>query len=211
MQTTKQVIEEGKTYVAVGFVDNSIIMNSELLTPWNEMRQAVKFVGIDMSPICVARSLIIYEMMKRDCSADNIFELWYLSCISKATNENFKDTIKAILGEQQVQKEVEELLHHWLASAGKLTVAKAKESWFATTSTAGIYPASNLVSENARVTFCRYKLAGTIKKDNKYLCGNPTFFDLPSSFSDHFHTEDDLFNSVDPAMVIDVEGFMGMG
>ncbi len=47
--------------------------------------EPVKFYGIDSSPICVARSLIIYDMLKNGSNIINIFELWYLSCIEEDT------------------------------------------------------------------------------------------------------------------------------
>lgn len=74
----------GKTYIGIGFIDPSELMLGQYLgTPSAE--EPLKYIGIDMNPLCVARSQILYEMMKLDFSESSIFELWYLSCISAKT------------------------------------------------------------------------------------------------------------------------------
>jgi len=53
--------EPGTTCVGVGMVDNSELLFGTL----KEGSEPLKYVGIDMNPICVARSLLIYSMMKQ--------------------------------------------------------------------------------------------------------------------------------------------------
>lgn len=92
------VVKEGKSYVNVGFVDNSIILFSHLdIKDKSNKVKPVKFYNIDMSPICVARSLIIYEMMKQKAPTEAILEVWYLSCLSKSTNEIFRSTLESLV------------------------------------------------------------------------------------------------------------------
>ena len=96
------IVQEGKTYVNVGFVDNSLILFSHLVIEDESKKvKPVRFYNIDMSPICVARSLIIYEMMKLKAPTEAILEVWYLSCLSKNTNEIFKSAIESLLYSDQ--------------------------------------------------------------------------------------------------------------
>ena len=38
---------------------------------------------VDMNPICVARSLVLYKMLSLGLSVNSIFEVWYSSCLSE--------------------------------------------------------------------------------------------------------------------------------
>ena len=51
----------GSTVIGVGFVDNSELLFSP---PSGDSTEPMKFIGIDSNPICVARAMLIYEMMK---------------------------------------------------------------------------------------------------------------------------------------------------
>lgn len=68
-----------------------------------------------MSPVCVARSMIIYEMFKNGSDVDTIFELWYLSCISKETCIELQKAIKSILDSKRetLQEEIIGILKYW--------------------------------------------------------------------------------------------------
>ena len=112
-----------------------------------------------MSAICVAKSLIIYEMLKSECPVENIFEIWYLSCFSKQTNIVFLETIENILKNQKdLQTEVSEILEHWLNNS--ISIKKAKSAWNATASSGNIYPAANMINKDSRVKYCCYVLTG---------------------------------------------------
>jgi hypothetical protein len=34
-------------------------------------------LGIDMNPLCVARCVLLFEMLKQGCDIDTIFEYWF--------------------------------------------------------------------------------------------------------------------------------------
>ena len=98
MPTAAMVVKEGKSYVNVGFVDNSVILFSHVvIKDESKAFKPVKFYNIDMNPICVARSIIIYEMMKQKVPTEAILEVWYLSCLSKITNEIFRSTLESLV------------------------------------------------------------------------------------------------------------------
>ena len=96
-------------------MDNTNLLFA-LLENKNQTTDPVKFYGIDKSPICVARSLIIYEMLKNGSNVESIFELWYLSCISHETAIQLQKSIVSILNanSENLQKEVLEILIYWL-------------------------------------------------------------------------------------------------
>ena len=75
----------------------------------------VKFYGIDTNPISVARSLLINDMLKNGSNIESIFELWYLSCISKETVTEFEKAIQNILDKNidNLQVGTYKILKHW--------------------------------------------------------------------------------------------------
>jgi hypothetical protein len=95
-------------------------------------------------------------------------------------------TIKHILkNEKDLQNEVKELLEYWLENS--ISVKDAQAAWFKSFSTTSLYPAANLTNRDARVSFCRYSLVGVLDADSNYQRGNPTYFALPKSLSNHIH------------------------
>lgn len=56
------IYEKGRTYVNIGFVDNSMHLFGKIID--RGLKGPVKSHNVDMSAICVARSILIYEMMK---------------------------------------------------------------------------------------------------------------------------------------------------
>lgn len=72
----------------------------------------VNIIGIDASPISVARSLIIYKMLLMGMSSQSIFEVWYSSCLSKMAHEDLSKTVQEFLTEYHDPK-VTKLLQHW--------------------------------------------------------------------------------------------------
>ena len=81
------ILQPGKTYVSIGFVDLSQLLWSEELNQLN-ISGTVKLIHIDMNAICVARSIIIYRMLTKGMNHHNIFDVWYSSCLNKGTHKD---------------------------------------------------------------------------------------------------------------------------
>ncbi len=79
----------GKTYVGVGYVDlMQLVVGSFEPQAEGEEPQPLKFVGIDKSELVVARSTIVYEMMKQGFPVQSILQVWFSTGWSeKALND----------------------------------------------------------------------------------------------------------------------------
>ena len=83
-ETVATIIEAGETYVQVGFVDLSIDLWSDLRDKKNKnSEKPAKIYHIDMNIICVARSMVIHQMLLQSLNSQTIFEVWYSSCLSE--------------------------------------------------------------------------------------------------------------------------------
>lgn len=100
----------GKTYVSVGFVDNSDLLFGNYRGDSNE---SIKYYGLDMNPICVARSMLVYEMLKQGKKASSIFEVWYLSSLKECSLQEMKETLETLLLKENLQPEIKQMLTHW--------------------------------------------------------------------------------------------------
>ena len=88
---TQKIFEFGKSYVGIGLVDNSELLFGQYREGINN--EPLKYTGIDLNPICIARCILIYKMMKQNKDTKAIFEVWYLSCLSKTTHKIVKDVL----------------------------------------------------------------------------------------------------------------------
>lgn len=95
-------------------MDNSSILFADFIKEAKEESGPIKYYAIERSPVCVARSLIIYEMLKQGSPAEHAFEVWYLSCISEDCTDSLNQAIKSILAADATDPEIEEVLTHWL-------------------------------------------------------------------------------------------------
>ena len=83
MPTFPTIFKIGNTYVGMGFVDHSDFLFGNINGSKEKNGGPMKFIGVSGNSICAARGLIISEMMKLDKPPKEVFELWYLSCISQ--------------------------------------------------------------------------------------------------------------------------------
>ena len=192
---SEMVYHYGKTYIGVGFVDNTELL---LGTFHGDKTKdgPLEYIGIDQNPICVARAKIIYEMMKQDQPGKHIFELWYLSCLSEKALEAMKKAIANILiFDDFIDEDIQTILQFWLDNS--ISVVDAQAAWFKTCTSSGLYPLANILSEEGRITFSRYKLSGVLDHNSKYATGNPTIFMQPQPLCDTMeHSKDDLFEAL---------------
>lgn len=60
----------------------------------------VKYFGIDMNPICVARAYLLSEMLLLEQVHRSIFEVWYCSSLCDETKQDMQDAIQSLLERQ---------------------------------------------------------------------------------------------------------------
>lgn len=93
----------------------------------------LEFIGVDESPINVARSHLIMQMLKdNNVSVQNIFEIWFCSCISTDTYMAMMSSLSKLLkipspswAEDKDEHKVGNFLNRWFATSN-LSASKAK-------------------------------------------------------------------------------------
>ncbi|XP_057311554.1 uncharacterized protein LOC130649312 [Hydractinia symbiolongicarpus] len=162
------------------------------------------FHGFDQSEICVARSLVIYEMIKTPASLDSILEVWFSTGWSERTLEEFKAACCNVKKSTQ-ETRLKELIQLWMKT--KLSLADAKRRWFeGYVQNDWFLAAGNLQYKKDRVEFCRYQLTGQIFGELQSQClGNVTMFTRTPPFehyqlsAEHFLATFSMSNSLEHA------------
>lgn len=182
--------EFGKKYVYIGFVD----LFELLMGNFSGDGDKVRFVGIEQSEICVARSLIIYEMIKMKASYDAILEVWFSTGWSDKTLELFKAACCNIIPTVQ-NREVRALIEYWMTV--KLQLGEARTMWReGYVSQNSFMPVGNLLRKEDRIAFCWYQFTGQIfGQVNMQNHGNVTMFCRTAPFEEYQLSADTLFAS----------------
>ena len=190
----KIVYERGKTYILVGFVD----LHSLLMGTIQGEKGKVRIVGYEMSEICVAKSLVLYEMMKIQMGPISILQVWFSTGWSNKTSTDFKLACTRILDQKlAVNCDVKDLINHWVKTT--LSLTDAKEKWRAVSLSGSLFPpVGNLCKKEDRIDYCRYYFTGQIFKKHidvqKH--GNITMFSMNGKFSEYAMMNDSIFSTL---------------
>ena len=190
-------IGAGETMVYFGFVDLCpLLWVSKYRFPRPE---TVHFYGYDESELSVARSILIYEMLKTsptEVSDKTILQTWFSSCWDRETKEQFEKFIK-----KKVPSIGNELLRNyaqiWMHKRN-MSVKFAQESFSRNLNEVNLMALNNLELQQDRLFYARYLFTGCLFMKPKYeaVCGNCTMF--PTSDDLFSRTKfEDFFNSVD--------------
>jgi hypothetical protein len=143
-------------------------------------------------------------MLKQDCSADSVFEIWYQSCISEATLKDLVKVLPKVLQyyAEDLHQDVKDIFTHWLNDCRKFaenkdnseSISNAQAEWRTHIKTRDFYRLVNFKQTNSRLMYARYQVSGVFLGNDKYFCGNPTYYTLPSTLIDKFVLgKDDMF------------------
>ena len=189
----------GKTYVGIGFVDLSQLLWGEYQS--EEGAGTLLFHGYDQAEVTVARSVLIYEMMKtdkRELSDKTILQVWFSSCWDRETQEQFFSFLH-----KHVPRINNGLLSKyapiWKRKRG-MTARQAQELFTRHQGSNNFLPLSNLLNTSDQVQFANYLFTGYLFVD--YDClqdakfGNVTMF--PSGSENWFKKKyEDFFSIID--------------
>ena len=193
----KEVLQQGSTHVAVGFVDLGILFAATLR---GEQRDPpLRFLGIEMSSYAVAKTHVIWQMLKqtpngiddRDNHLRYTMQAWFSTTLDKGAIAALKSALDALcapskLHGQDKQKtyhpDVRHLLVYW-HGAVTTTVAEARSQYAMFTSNAQSYIA-DLKRKQDRMDMAKYEITGDfgLKNDIPY-AGNTLMFDCPDGTS----------------------------
>ena len=186
----------GTNSVFFGFVDLCSLL-------WAEVRffipsKPAVIYGFDASEVSVARSTLIYEMMKtvgwKKVRDETILQVWFSSCWDEATKEDFEDFIQ-----NEVPHIQNNLLQKYAAiwtRKKNMSVEDAKESFSCNLQEANFMALNNLEIKADRVWYANYLFTGCLFLEDEAVCGNCTMF--PDQHDDWIRTNfENFFNTVD--------------
>ena len=195
--TIKQLVYDfGRNFVSVGYVDLSQLL-------WgvfhNEPEGVMRFYGYDQAEVTVARSMLIYEMMKSgktEVSGKTILQVWFSSCWDKETKEEFEKFVQL-----KIPKLGNDLLTKYAQCWNRkksMTVKFAQDAFVEHLRSIDFEPLDNLKAEDDRMDFARYLFTGCIFTTEDVVCGNCTMF--PDSTDSWKKMKfEDFFNTIDMA------------
>ena len=119
----KQTLTFGSVHVAVGFNDLGILIDSTIVKPKNEDSGSLLFRGFEANPFSVAKSLVLWEMMKNpEIKPCWVVQVWFSSVWSKKATNSFLATARHVAhyieSEPGYPFKVTSLVQHWAQSKG---------------------------------------------------------------------------------------------
>jgi hypothetical protein len=117
-----QRLISGRTHVAVGFVDLSLLLDCRLYDDVNAERPLTLY-GYDSSAYVVAKSLVIWDLME-NCNLtegpSQVVQVWYSAVWTKRTTNAFLVAAKRLQARQPsiLQPAVAVIIRHWAQSKG---------------------------------------------------------------------------------------------
>ena len=191
----KQLVYDfSRNYVFVGYVDLSQFLWGVFQ---NESEGMIRFYGYDRAEVTVARSMLIYEMMKSDkteVSDKTVLQVWFSSCWDKEVKTEFENFVQL-----KIPKLGNDLLTKYAQCWNRkksMTVKFAQDAFVEHLRSIDFEPLDNLKAEDDRMAFARYLFTGCIFTTEDVVCGNCTMF--PDS-SDNWKKMkfEDFFGTID--------------
>lgn len=173
----------GKCVIDIGFVDFGITIDSAASIDPNG--EPVTVYAYDKEPFCVAKCLVMLEMLKTSGASErSVLEVWMSTLWSAETKQlfeaslttliNFETSSSTVAVKQPV--EVRRIWEYWLRSCrSPLSADQAKRFWMTKhlehMSVACMH-ACNIVSAEDRAEFMRYELTGALFEDSSTTLGS---------------------------------------
>jgi hypothetical protein len=184
----KEFLFLGTTHVAVGFVDLGILFAATLGNAPSAKNGPLHFIGIDMSSYAVAKSLVIWEMLKdtptkaighdRHCQA--IMQVWYSATWRKVTDVIVKSALTRLL-RSSLQKtfdpKVAAILEHWSKSSD-VPLKEVRLQWSKNRAFDGS-DIAHMERKEDMIAMARYELTGDFGVGHHAWTGNILMFNCP--------------------------------
>ena len=216
----RELLQQGKTHVAVGFVDLGILLAADLKSELGRDDPPLRFVGIEQSAHSVAKTLLIWQMMKQDSPsslegrmehARSILQVWFSTTWSERTLQSVRRALRSLCGDGtlnenmiQLNGEVHKMLLHW-KDAPKMPLEKARKSYMEskTNSNSNI---GTLTKRKDRVALAKYELTGEFGLDESThaaFCGSIIQYDCPEG-TPPSAMDESVFAALDFAKIMEV-------
>ena len=174
-------LHAGTTHVAIGFVDLGMLLVADLQD--GPKGSPLSFVGYDSSAYAVAKTLVIWQML-RDKAVDArvITQVWFSVGWAKSTQKAFREAVGTLRGCAQyagAERRVQQILDHWEASGG-VALSTARAEWAQTKIIHEHSFISHMLHRRDRLALARYELSGDFGLGGEHAtCGSIAMFDCP--------------------------------
>ena len=194
-----RIYEVGKTYVSLGFVDLFQLMFGEYKTTG---QSTIRYFAYDRCPIILARSTIIWRMIRMKSVPDeSVLQVWFSSCLDNKATKDFKKVCHILLKElvNDEQKDVVELIQLWSESTFPKKYALSNWMTQFNKNVFNFLPLNNLKNKEDRIQYARYLLTGILFVDEANITsGNVSMFLMPEDGKIYQRgMQENLFHTID--------------
>lgn len=206
----KEALHLGTTHVAAGFVDLGLLFATELHDPPANRSGPLHFVGVELSSYAVAKTHVIWEMMKqtppdvtlREDHLRSIMQVWFSATWGQGTERAVKNALDALISSDRTyHPSVSEIFRHW-ADAPTLALSQAREE-VAKATTNARSAIGHLLKKHDRIAVAQYELARDFGVDSKPVCGNTLMFDCPDG-TPPLEMDENVFSAFNWNSIIDL-------
>ena len=188
----KEVLQQGSTHVAVGFVDLGILFAGTLR---GNQCHPLRFLGIEKSCYAVAKTHVIWQMLKqtpnqtqdRENHLRYIMQVWFSTTLDEGAVAALNSALDALCTpskqhgrdkQKPYHPDVRHLLVYWHGAA-TTPVAEARSQYTKFTSDAKSYIA-DLKRKQDRIDMAKYEISGDFGLENGIpYAGNTLMFHCP--------------------------------
>ncbi len=157
-------ILSGTVNVSVGFVDLGSLIWSDV-----EGDKPTQWIGYEGTPFCVAKTMVIAEMLKNASSVESIVQVWFSSIWKNATFTSFLHSLKTVIENfyhepqdfvaNTLSSQVIKILTHWSMHTN-VSPSLAYKLWLEA-QTKTVFT-SNLLRKEDRLAAGRYMVTGDL-------------------------------------------------
>jgi hypothetical protein len=193
----KEVLHQGTTHVAVGFVDLGMLFAADLKPSHSRgSAEPLRFLGVDMSAYSIAKTHVVWELLRQAPSPREsppqsrakylrqVLQVWYSASWGEGTFEAVKQALESLLScsvqrSSSYHPDVRDLLEHWL-QAPILPLKDARNDLVCLT-TDNLSAIGHLLRQCDRIALAKYELTRDfgLLQGQQSICGNTLMFDCP--------------------------------
>ena len=157
----KIVLNYGKNYVSIGFVDLSFIKNNQLKS-YEDEQGPINIYLYDSCPFVCAKSKIILLMLQdKSITVESIVQVWYSSGWSYQTDKDFVQACNYYLSKfEEEDQDIKTIIRGW-SEAPQVPIQKSRDEWFESMNPLK-EDCYNPLYENDRVEISRYFVTGEL-------------------------------------------------
>lgn len=206
----REALHQGTTHVAVGFVDLGLLLASTLQNPPKGREGPLHFLGIEMSAYAVAKTHVIWEMLKQTPSSEahrddhirSIMQVWFSSTWEEKTETAVNAALAVLISSKRnYHCDVLELLNHW-ANASSFPLAKAR-ACIANATKDSFSSIGHMLQKRDRIALAKYELSRDFGIKDKAIYGNKLMFDCPDG-TPPLENDETVFSSLNWYDVMDL-------